>query len=88
MKWHDNPDAVVLAEAISHSQCLARLPYPPYGELVLTDAAFAEMVEDLVPDDECRVRALIDIFNATGVERAKHQIKIYLKDSLAKIGAV
>ena len=77
-KWSDNPDAVILADAISHRQCLARLQHPPYGDLVLTDKAYEEMVEELVPDDECRVRALIDIFNATSVQRASEQIAFYL----------
>ena len=77
MKWYDNPDAVVLADAISHRQCLKRLPYPPYADLVLTEAAFAKMVEELVPDDECRVRALIDIYNATCVKKAQDQIAEY-----------
>ncbi len=78
-RWFDNPDAVILADAISHRQCLYRLPYPPFGDLVLTENAFADMVEELVPDDRRRVKALKDIFNATDVKRAQQQIKDYLQ---------
>ncbi len=77
-RWYDNPNAVILAKAISERQCLESLPFPPYSDLVLTCSAFAEMVEDLVPNKECRIRALIDIYSATGVEKAKEQIKEYL----------
>lgn len=87
-KWYDNPDSVILADAISHRQCLAVLPFLPNGDLVLTDEAFAEMVEELVLDDECRVRALINIFNATCIGPAKDQIKNYLYGSKIDVMAV